>query len=81
VVSGVDVKVVGMGGFGISPLTYPVSPFDPRSCVIVTFHAIRLSPLNFCSSESIVKEGDPDDIVTGNNYLKYWISVLLVCID
>ena len=31
--------------------------------VILIFHCSRLSPLNFCSSDSIVREGISDDIV------------------
>ena len=78
-VSGVDVEVDGVAlGFGMSPFTYPVSPFDPNSCVIVTFHVIRLSPLNFWSSESIVKEGVPDDISASSNAFNCLSGVLLL---
>ena len=55
---------VGTTGFPMFPSTYPVSPFDPSNCVMVIFHFSRFSPLNFCSSESIVSEGVPDDIVS-----------------
>jgi hypothetical protein len=30
--------------------------------VILMFHLNRLSPLNFCSSERIVRDAVPDDI-------------------
>ncbi len=60
--------VVGVGSTGCItfPSMYPVSPFDPSSCVIVTFQFSKFSPLNFCSSESIVKEGIPEDIMNRN---------------
>jgi len=57
------------GGFATLPSMYPVSPLDPSNCVMVIFHFSRFSPLNFCSSGSIVNEGVPDDIATGNNRL------------
>ena len=57
----------GATGFAMLPSIYPVSPFDPNSCVMVIFHLSRFSPLNFCSSESIVREDVPDDISTRNN--------------
>ena len=47
-------------GIGILPLIYPNSPFDPKSWVILVFHCSKLSPLNFCSLESIVSDGIPD---------------------
>ena len=50
-------------GFGIFPLIYPSNPFDPSSCVILVFHCSKLSPLNFCSSDSIVSDDVPDIIV------------------
>ncbi len=74
-----DEDVDCMVGFGMSPLTYPVSPLDPRICAIVTFHVIRLLPLNFCSSESIVREGVPDAISTSSNRLGYSIRRFSVC--
>ncbi len=57
------VVVVGwVVGKVILPSTYPKSPLDPNNWVILVVHDIKLSPLNFCSSERIVKEGT-DDIV------------------
>jgi hypothetical protein len=54
---------VGCVGFAIVPSTYPDSPFEPSSWVMFMAHASRLSLLNFCSSESIVRDVVPDDIV------------------
>ena len=64
--SGVDLVVAedDMVGFAMVPSMYPVSPLDPSNWIIVMFHFIRFSLLNFCSSESIVNEDVPDDIVS-----------------
>ena len=57
-------------GLGILPSTYPSSPLDLSSWVIVVVHFSKLSPLNFCSSEKIVKVGIPENIVADRgNYL------------
>ena len=58
---------VGRTGFGTFPSIYPVSPFDLSNCIMVMFHFSKFSPLNFCSSESIVNEGVPEDIVDRSN--------------
>jgi hypothetical protein len=58
-------------GLVIFPSIYPSSPFDPSNCVMLVFHWSRLSPLNFCSSDSIVSEGMPD-IINGRGYLSGW---------
>ena len=64
-VVGVEVAVLddGCADFTIFPSTYPSSPLDLSSWVMVVFHLSKLSLLNFCSSERIVKVGIPDDIV------------------
>ncbi len=77
-VSGVVVVVDGTAGFGMLPSTYPVSPLDPSSCVILTFHVIRFSLLNFCSSDNIVNEGVPNDISTSYSFVGYSIRMLLL---
>ena len=61
----VDWTVVSEGGpgFDIFPLIYPDNPFDPRSWVILVFHWSKLSPLNFCSLESMVSEGILDMVI------------------
>ena len=51
---------VGCVGFGIVPSVYPNNPFAPSSWVIIIFHCSKFSPLNFCSSGRIVKDGNPD---------------------
>ena len=61
----------------LSVITDPVSPFDPSNCVILMFHAIRLSPLNFCSSERIVNDGVPNDILTCSKCFDYLNGVCL----
>ena len=42
---------------------YPDNPFDASSWNIFIFHCSKFSPLNFCSSESIVSEGVPDIVM------------------
>ncbi len=54
-------------GFPMVPSMYPVSPLDPSNCAMVIFHFRRFSPLNFCSSESIVREDVPDDMLVVRN--------------
>ena len=44
------------------PSIYPKSPFDPNNCFMFLVHDRRLSPLNFCSLESIVKVIEPEDM-------------------
>jgi hypothetical protein len=39
--------------------------------VILVFHWSKFSPLNFCSSGSIVSEGIPD-IINSRGYLSGW---------
>ena len=56
-------RVVVLVGLGTLPSTYPSSPLEPSSWVIIVVHLSRLSPLNFCSSERIVRDGIPDDMV------------------
>ena len=56
-------------GFGMFPLIYPSSPFDPSSCMILVFHCGGLSLLNFCSSDSIVSDDVPDIIVQNSSLL------------
>ena len=55
----------GSGGFMTRPSMYPSNPLEPRSWVILVDHLSRLSPLNFCSSESIVSVGIPDIVDRG----------------
>ena len=44
-------------GFCIIPLMYPSNPLAPSNWVILVFHCRRLSLLNFCPLESIVRDG------------------------
>ncbi len=50
----------GWEGFTIFPSIYPSSLLDPSNCVMFVVHCSRLSPLNFCSLGSIVKDGVVD---------------------
>jgi len=47
----------------IFPSMYPDSPFAPSNWVMLVVHESKLSPLNFCSSERIVSEGEVADIL------------------
>ena len=50
------------------PVEFPMGCHNPCHSLVI-FHFRRFSPLNFCSSESIVKEGVPNDITTNINHL------------
>ena len=50
-------------GFCIFLSIYPDNPFDASSWNIFVFHYSKFSPLNFCSSESVVSEGVPDIVM------------------
>jgi len=60
---GVEVPVGVWVGMVIFPSMYPSSPFAPNNWVMLVVHESKLSLLNFCSSERIVREGEVEDIV------------------
>ena len=57
------------------PSMYPNRPFEPKSCVMLVVHDSKFSPLNFCSSVRIVREGVLDDIINGDDVF----AILCVC--
>ena len=81
----VAVGVVGSGtdsgpGFWITPSIYPDSPFDASSWIMFVFHWSKLSPLNFCSSESIVRDGVPDICFRlGSVWFRFCVLVSCAC--
>jgi hypothetical protein len=56
----VEVLVSVWVGRVIFPSMYPNSPFAPSNWVV---HESKLSLLNFCSLDRIVREGEVEDIL------------------